>query len=481
MKKISIGAFIVIAIAALFFLGFNQKEQVEPNTYYQVYLDEKVIGVIRSKKQLDALIDSRGEFIKKKYNTDKVYAPNGLEIKKIITYDDEVDSARTIYNKIQKERPFTIKGTQLKLVDGKNTTKLYVTEKNMIKPALESIIKTFVGEDGYAAYRSKNQSNITTTGSRIENIYIDTHITTKQMNIPVTNQIYKDETSLAKYLLYGNSNSETEYTVNVGDTIEKVSYSNKISPEEFLIYNPEFTSRMNLLFPGQVVRIGTIDPKIKVVSESKVVRDVVTNYKTEEEYDADRLIGDDEVIQTGENGLVRVTQKVYNINGANIGAETQKTEELKPAINAVILRGEKVVPSVGSGVWNWPTNSYYIIRGMEYGANPVTGIREAHTGIDITDDCGQPIYAANNGVVYTAAYRGDNGYYVTINHNNGYYTLYAHMSRYIVYEGQIVAKGQLIGYVGRTGYATGCHLHFEALSGGAPYRGGSFFDARELY
>lgn len=481
MKKYGIGLLIILICLSTFVLGFHKKDHREPNLFYQVYLDDTLIGTIRSKDQLLNMIDKQGEYIKRKYKVSKVLAPNGLEIKKVNTYHDKIESSATIYDKIQKKRPFTIPGYQLTLKDGDKVTKLYVTDKKMVKRAMENVVKTFVGEDDYRNYMNETQPKITTTGTQIENIYIQTYMTMKEMNISVTNQIYTDETEFSKYLLYGDATKETQYTIGVGDTIEKVAYSNKISPEEFLIYNPQFTSRTNLLFPGQVVRIGMIDPKIKVVVESKVVRDVVTNYKTEERYDETKLVGDDKVIQKGENGLVRLTQKVYNVNGSNIGAETQNSEELKPTINAIIVRGEKEIPTVGSGIWYWPTNSYYVIRGMEYGANPVTGIREAHTGIDITDACGQPIYAANNGVVHTASYRYDNGIYVTINHNNGYYTLYAHMSRSIVSRGQTVAKGQVIGYVGATGYATGCHLHFEALSGGAPYQGGSFFDARALY
>lgn len=481
MKKYGIGLCIILLCCSIFILGFHKKDNREPNLYYQVYLDENLIGTIRSKDSLLKMIDKQGKYIKKKYQVNKVLAPDGLEIKKIHTYDKKLNSALEIYKKIEKEKPFTIPGYQLTLKDGDKVKKVYITDKKIAKTAIEGVVTTFVDENSYRAYLNKTQPKITTTGTEIENIYIQTNMTMKQMNISVKNTIYTDATELSKYLLFGDVTQETTYTVNVGDTIEKVAYANKISPEEFLIYNPQFTSRNNLLFPGQVVRIGMIDPKITVVVESKVVQDVVTNYKTEERFDSEKVVGDDEVVQEGENGLVRLTQKVYNVNGSNIGAETQSTEELKPAINAIIVRGEKVIPNVGYGTWLWPTNSYYVIRGMEYGANPVTGIREAHTGIDITDSCGAPIYAANNGVVYTASYRYDNGYYVTINHNNGYYTLYAHMTRYIVSTGQTVAKGQVIGYVGATGYATGCHLHYEALSGGAPYRGGTFFDARNLY
>lgn len=481
MKKYSLGLFVVLIILSIFALGFNSKPSKEPNLYYQVYLDDEVIGIIESKDKLLKMIDSQGKYIKKKYNTNKVLAPNGLEIKKITTYNPKVDSAEKVYKKIQNKKPFTIPGYQLTLKEEKNNEKIYVIKKDIIKTALENTIKTFVGEDNYQAYINDTQAKIVTTGSEIKNISIDTHMTIKEINIPITNRIFTNESDLSKYILFGDSNQEKKYIVQVGDTIEGVAYNNQISPEEFLIYNPQFTSRTNLLFPGQEVTIGMIDPKVKVIVESNVVSDIESKYKTEERYDADRLVGDDEVIQAGENGLLRVKQTVYHMNGTLLRAEPQSTEELKPAINEIIIRGEKVIPSVGFGAWYWPLNSYNYLRGLEYWIDPSDGVRKAHTGVDYADNCGKPIYAANNGVVYQATSYWPNGNFVTINHNNGYYTLYAHMSRYIVSVGQTVAKGQIIGYVGNTGQAYGCHLHFEAIAGGPPYRGGTFIDPRNLY
>ena len=65
----------------------------------------------------------------------------------------------------------------------------------------------------------------------------------------------------------------------------------------------------------------------------------------------------------------------------------------------------------------------------------------------------------------TATYHYSYGNYVVINHNNGYLTLYAHMSRIAVKVGDVVERGQVIGYVGMTGSATGPHVHYEVWDG----------------
>lgn len=93
--------------------------------------------------------------------------------------------------------------------------------------------------------------------------------------------------------------------------------------------------------------------------------------------------------------------------------------------------------------------------------NPVTKQKGFHTGVDIANSSGTPIYAAQNGVISFASYFGAYGNAVIINHGNGYTTMYGHTSKIIVSEGQRVVKGQLIAYMGSTGWSTGPHLHFE--------------------
>ena len=86
-----------------------------------------------------------------------------------------------------------------------------------------------------------------------------------------------------------------------------------------------------------------------------------------------------------------------------------------------------------------------------------------HMGLDIGAPAGSPIVAAADGFVLTAEFDHNHGYgnYVLIDHDKGYYTLYGHMSRIVATPGQVVHQGDLIGYVGMTGYAFGPHLHFE--------------------
>lgn len=89
-----------------------------------------------------------------------------------------------------------------------------------------------------------------------------------------------------------------------------------------------------------------------------------------------------------------------------------------------------------------------------------------HAGVDIAVPSGTPVYASGSGRVTEARYSSSYGWYIKIRHRGGFFTLYAHLSRLYVRKGSTVRMGQHIGSVGRTGVATGNHLHFELRKNG---------------
>lgn len=485
MKKIISFIFVGIISILIFYLGFNYKTSANPNIYYQVYLNGEKLGVIDDKEKLESYIDKQNKKYKKQFGVKKVYAPNGLEIKKIETYHSNLTSIKEIYQKIEKKEPFTIEGYQFNIKKSdEETVTIYTLNKDIFDTAVESTIKTFIGEEQYQEYQENEQMKIETTGTIIEKIYIGEDITIKKVKIPVTEQIYTDSATLAKFFVFGASENQSKYTVKIGDTIEDVAFNHQISIEEFLISNPSFTSAKNMLFPGQEVIIGVTDPQISVVMEEYSVKDQEVKYSVEVEYDENKVIGQDEIVQNGENGLERVTQRVKYVNGVINYVDPISKEELKPTINQIIIKGDKYIPTVGSTTnWLWPTNSGYTIASdYVYRINPVSGSRELHAAIDISGTgYGSPIYAVTNGVVSESSYRYQDGNYVCINHNNGYYTCYAHMSKRNATVGQTVARGQIIGYVGQSGWATGPHLHFEVWKNGKPWMGGKRINPWSMY
>lgn len=107
-------------------------------------------------------------------------------------------------------------------------------------------------------------------------------------------------------------------------------------------------------------------------------------------------------------------------------------------------------------LFDWPVNDARMTRGF------LPQKRRPHLGIDLAAKRGTPILAAQAGmIIYTGREFRGYGKMILIESGNGWATLYAHMDKILVQEGQRIAQGQLIGAMGRTGRATGVHLHFE--------------------
>ena len=465
-----------------------------PQKLYQVYLDGKSIGIIKSKDALEKYINDEQNELKEKYNVNTVYLPQDLYIEEYVGYTDDIVSEKKIYEEIKDEKPFTIRGYVITIDKGDNKViKINTLKKEYFDTAVNNTVKAFVPEKDLKKYINGEQEEIKTTGAKIENLYVQEEnngkgITIKEALISSNEQIFTNEKELTKYLLFGNLNEAKEYTVKEGDTIEAVAFNNSLGVNEFLIVNPQFTSENNLLAVGQKVDVSLISPIITIVEEEHIVEDKEVSYKTEIKYESTKPYGTVEVTQQGENGLQRVTQKLKKSNGEIIQAviDTSATEVLKPTINRIEVRGTYTINgpvTTGSGSWFWPTNTPYIITSYyTYRINPISGMRELHDGIDISGTgYGSPIYASDDGNVYSSGYDSTGGNQIIINHNNGYYTIYAHMSKLYVIKGQTVKRGQIIGLMGHTGWATGTHLHFGVFYGGPPYYGGRAFNPFTLF
>jgi murein DD-endopeptidase MepM/ murein hydrolase activator NlpD len=113
-------------------------------------------------------------------------------------------------------------------------------------------------------------------------------------------------------------------------------------------------------------------------------------------------------------------------------------------------------------------DSFYISSRFGLRTDPVTRRASRHEGVDLVTHHGAPVLATAGGQVTRSGPAGPHGQLVEIDHGNGYVTRYAHLSQRLVQAGQTVSLGQSIGRVGRSGRATGVHLHYELLHNGRP-------------
>jgi murein DD-endopeptidase MepM/ murein hydrolase activator NlpD len=151
------------------------------------------------------------------------------------------------------------------------------------------------------------------------------------------------------------------------------------------------------------------------------------------------------------------------------GYEQQEQELLAESrqLQAIIAGNSGSGTVHGTGRLVWPVSGP-VVSGFGWRIHPIFHTRKFHTGIDIGAGYGTPIHAADSGTVIYAAAMSGYGNVIVIDHGGGLSTLYAHQSGFAVGTGAGVSRGQVIGYVGMTGYTTGPHLHFEVRVGGSP-------------
>ena len=524
---------IIISLGILVVVHAFRTRDLYPNEVYKVYIDGKFLGAIKSKKALEEYIDNEQKNLKEEYEVKKVYIPNGIDIEKSLTYDGKIMSEKKVYKKIKEKKSFTIKGYKVTISKGEDTRisgdtltadeqteqtseeetsdeeekiVIYITKKDIFDKAVKNFMYLFVSEDEVEKYANDNQPQIRSTGSIIENIYLDQDVSIKEALISTDETIYTTEEELTKFFSFNENVSEKEYIIEPGDTIDSAAFKNEISTRVFLIVNPEFTNANNLLKPGQVVNVARMDPVLKLAVEKHIVEDVDKGYKTIEKEDPNMDLGTQVVEVEGVNGISRQTEKVKYINGGVDKVYITNTETIKEPIDEVVIKGTKKtsssssysgswVPANFSGSWGWPSVSTYITT--YFGYDDWHG--GFHNGLDIAlSGCYSPIFAIESGTVLetnsgcadiSSGY-GDYcgagyGNYVWIAHPEGVYALYAHMSSNVVVgSGEGVSKGQVIGYMGSSGSSSACHLHFSTFYGGTQYGaygGGSSFDPLSLY
>jgi murein DD-endopeptidase MepM/ murein hydrolase activator NlpD len=152
-----------------------------------------------------------------------------------------------------------------------------------------------------------------------------------------------------------------------------------------------------------------------------------------------------------------------------IAAQQQELEAQQALVDRLKAAADRLDIAY-RGRFDWPERGNFIIT-QEFGRTPFNTF---HTGLDMAyvNRCGGPIYAAGDGIVLADgrpnSKYGDWAIGVIIGHSQRLATLYWHLSREIVTVGQEIHVGDLIGYEGQTGFATGCHLHFEVDFDGAP-------------
>jgi murein DD-endopeptidase MepM/ murein hydrolase activator NlpD len=160
---------------------------------------------------------------------------------------------------------------------------------------------------------------------------------------------------------------------------------------------------------------------------------------------------------------------------------SQKLDQLRDGLERTAYEAQRIQARMDPIISRWnhtpsiPPTAGYLSSPFGVRLTPFSRSNEAddgllgfHTGVDITNAEGTPIQATADGEVEEAGWMGRYGNGVMIRHSDQFETLYAHMSKILVKEGQSIARGDILGNMGRTGNATGVHLHYEVRLNGRP-------------
>ncbi len=243
-----------------------------------------------------------------------------------------------------------------------------------------------------------------------------------------------------------------------GESLESVAAQYGVTVDSIVCENPlPKTTDVS----GQTLTIYTGEPMFSVKTVEHINGEVAIAFEIVSEEDPTLYTGRTVVDTKGADGIKYVDAYITKIDGVVVEETVLRDEVIKQPTTQLQRVGTKEAPaSVGTGAFVMPASGTLTSNfGRRWGRN--------HEGIDVAAKIGTPIYAADNGIVTEAQYK-NNGYgnFISIDHGNGYVTFYAHCSALFVSDGDVVAKGDLIGHVGNTGRSTGPHLHFEIRENG---------------
>lgn len=250
----------------------------------------------------------------------------------------------------------------------------------------------------------------------------------------------------------------TPHTVQQGETLNSIADSYNISTETIMWAN-ELNSVHFIKF-GDVLRIPPMDGTLHTVSSGESLSFIASLYSVSQGsiINANGLANPNHIFQS-QRLLIPGAQPIDHNHSHN----HNNNHNNNPRI--VSTQTPYSYPDLGEGYFIRPTTGR-----ISQGLHP-------HNAVDIDDVCGVDVFASADGIVDIVSkgnYRNTGyGNYVLINHSDTVKTLYAHLSSIVVSKSKVVSRGELIGYMGNTGYSIGaadrCHLHFEVHGAKNPF------------
>ncbi len=186
-----------------------------------------------------------------------------------------------------------------------------------------------------------------------------------------------------------------------------------------------------------------------------------------------------EVYLENEKEEEALRQEIMEIQAAYEKAlSAEEAERLKQQNKGNVAGGGAGAAGSSGFVYPLPAGTSYVSCSYGPRVHPLWGYNSFHYGVDLAAPSNTPVYAIASGKVTLATYGDANGYYISLGHGGGYGSIYCHLNSFAVSAGDYVSQGQVIGYVGSTGWSTGPHLHFEIHLNGSAVNPMSYVSVR---
>ena len=288
----------------------------------------------------------------------------------------------------------------------------------------------------------------TTSVSYTKNVYITREYTPSDVN---------QDVAAMTALLTENTNGQTTYEVQKGDTFMALAFANDMTMEEMEALNPDVD--INRLYIGQILNVKEEIPYLGVQTVDALTYSEPIECEVREVKDDTMYQGQSKVLDAGVPGEALITADVTYVNGVEKERNVTSTTVVREATEKVVAVGTVPRPTwFPTGNYIWPV---YGRVTSPFGYRSIFGSYSYHSGLDIAVPYGTTVKAADGGTVVWSGYKGSYGNLVIIDHGNGERSYYGHNSKLYVSVGDKVYQGQAIAAAGSTGRSTGSHCHFE--------------------
>ncbi len=439
-KKYSIIAASIVSILAIALLT----NQWMNNTLkaYEVYVEGHKMGIVREEADFWSAVEVAKEEIKTTYHQE-IDLTDEIELKSTRADDEALTKEEYIVNNIKRLMDIQIKAVAI-VVDGNEVT--LVKDMKTAEAVLDALKEPYINsEQEYEAVDFKESVEL--------------------VGVMSSSGIIRDKEDALNYITKGTDEVKA-HQVQSGESTWEIARKYDLSVEEIQRANPELNP--DKLKIGQEISLVVPKSYVSVMTKEYVELTETVAYETVYEETDSLYEGDRKIITQGEEGSREIKGYLIKENGVEVNREVLEEKVLSEPTTRVVAEGTKARPkTMATGVFSNPSRGTLSSRfGSRWG--------RVHTGIDIANKTGTPIYAADGGKVSFSGTNGAYGYLVIIDHENGYQTYYAHCSKLLVKKGERVYKGQHIANVGNTGRSTGPHVHFEVRKNGTPINPLSF-------